>query len=141
MRPAQLHQDTQCSLAAAQPFHSSSLNPARQAVKQGARQFSSTCIFHAAVWKADNSFLATVLSPQFQKILTFLLCFSGEQTIFKCCFIQLTTLLSFSLKMKFRHYIFSTYTAGGALLEVLTAFTEQCTDITPTSFPVKAQYI
>lgn len=50
---------------------------------------------------------------------------------------QLTTLLSFSLKIKFRHYMFSTYTAGGALLEVLTAFTEQCTDITPISFQLK----
>lgn len=33
--------------------------------------------------------------------------------------------------------MFSTYTAGGALLEVLTAFTEQCTDITPISFQLK----
>lgn len=54
---------------------------------------------------------------------------------------QLTMLLSFSLKMKFRRYISSAHTVGGAPLEVLTAFTAQCTDVTPTSFPVKTQFI
>lgn len=82
MCPAQQHQDTRCSLADAQPFHSSSpfLQHIRLRKQAAARQFHSTYALCAAVWKWENP-LSCYCAPSspFPKCTSS--SFSGEQTI------------------------------------------------------------